>query len=125
MKCDDASTIDYTMVTIEQGDDCYLVRGKTRILKEELESLEGRWDPMKCHWVLPKYYDPGVLDIYLTATSILKNKQAQIQYEYTLLFARNKGRPQWVCCDQADIRSVINEEVSCAVHTRCAVHTSP
>lgn len=100
------------MLTIQRHTNSIIIRGRTRLIKPELINLGGVWDYEACQWTLPGYYDPDVLDIYLTATYTLKARQAEVNYQYDLLYAK-KGKPSWVCCDRATILSVINRETLC------------
>ena len=76
------------MLYIEHDQDFIYVRGRTRLLKYELQGLGGVWDFKDTKWVLPGTYDLGVLDTYLHAIYALKKKQEDAEYRETLIYAR-------------------------------------
>jgi hypothetical protein len=103
------------MLTITRNQDSVSISGKTRLIKQELITLGGIWHYETSQWILPSYYDTNILDIYLNATYALKARQAEVDHQYDLLYAK-KGKPSWVCCDRASILSVINQEIQCLDH---------
>lgn len=76
------------MLTIEHDQEFIYVRGRTRLLKNELEDLGGVWDLIDTKWILPGTYSLALLDTYLRVTYALKKKQEDDDYRETLLYAR-------------------------------------
>lgn len=76
------------MLTIEHDQEFIYVRGRTRLLKNELENLGGVWDLIDTKWILPGTYNVALLDTYLRITYAVKKKQEDDEYRETLLYAK-------------------------------------
>jgi len=104
------------MLTLRQNHNSISVSGRTRLIKDDLLFLKGAWDYETAEWTLPNTYDLSSLSQHLSVILRKKQEEAEVQHQYTLLYARLGHKPSWVCCEHATVLSVVDKKVNCWFH---------